>query len=124
MEKIEVRDELKNAYLNLVRSAQQMEGSIGAAEYRIFKMKNQRQQIDVDLKSWWDSVADEYKLDKTKDFYVDNDGAINQVERPPEAGDKPEQPIVEEIKDPDVGSPQPEEAPKDDKAGGTAADLT
>ncbi len=87
MEKIQPKEELKQEYLNLVRGAQQMEQSIGAADYRLYKMKEQRSQIDVELKGWWDKVAEEHKLDKGLDYYVDNDGAINQVERPaaPEA---------------------------------------
>ena len=129
MEKIQVNDALKEQYIGLVRGAQQMEQSIGAAEYRLYKMKKQREQVDVDLKTWWDSVAEEYKLDKAQDYYVDNDGNINQVERPeqpapvapvdPDA--KPD--VAEAVVQPEAPVEPPVEAP-DNKEGGTAADLT
>lgn len=122
MEKIQVKDELKEKYVALVRGAQSMEQSIGAAEYRIYKMKGQREQVDVDLKSWWDDVALEYKLDKGLDYYVDNDGAVNQVERPA-APAAPEAPVDPDVVAPEVKEEAPVEAPAD-TAGGTAADLT
>ena len=82
MEKIQVNDELKGQYLGLVKGAQSMESAIGAAQYRLHKLCEQRGMVDGDLKAWWEKVTEEYKLDKTKDFYVDGDGAINIVERP------------------------------------------
>ena len=96
MEKIQVNDELKGAYLGLVKSAQAMEAGIGAAQYRLYKLCEQRSNLDGDLKTWWENVAEVYSLDKTRDFYVDGDGAINVVDRP-EAPVAPAAPV-----DPDV----------------------
>ncbi len=123
MEKIQVNDTLKQEYKNLIGAAQQMEQSIGASEYRLFKIKQQREQVDVELKAWWDKVAEELKLDKSNDYYVDAEGAINQVE-------KPETPAApQEVVDTDAVAPAVEPAPEpevpgDNKEGGTAADLT
>ena len=146
MEKIQVKDELKQKYLGLVQGAQQMEQALGAAEYRVYKMKGQRSQIDVELKTWWDDVATEYKLDKGLDYYVDNEGNVNQTERPAPPVAPPEAPVAPV--DPDAAPVEtatneeaqamvdsgeatiPEEAvlpasaPEDNKEGGTAADLT
>jgi len=95
MEKIELREDLKGNYLEFIRSAQQLEQSIGSADYRIYKLKLQRAQIDAELKTWWDNIAKEYNLDQSLDYYVDNEGSINVVEKP-KAGGAP----IEEIKDP------------------------
>jgi len=120
MEKIQVKDELKQKYLGLVQGAQQMEQSIGSAEYRVYKMKEQRSQIDVELKTWWEGAAAEYKLDKGLDYYVDNEGNINQVEKPvaPEA---PKAPATPEVPQEAPASPVDKDAVNE---GGTAADLT
>ena len=95
MEKIQVNEELKGTYLGLVKSAQTIETGIGAAQYRLYKLCEQRALVDVDLKTWWENVSKTYSLDKTKDFYVDGDGAINIVERP-------EAPAAPAPVDPDV----------------------
>ena len=135
MEKIQVKDELKQKYLGLVQGAQQMEQSIGSAEYRVYKMKEQRSQIDVELKTWWEGAAAEYKLDKGLDYYVDNEGNINQVEKPaapaaPQAPAAPVETATNEEAQAMVDSGEatiPEEATvvdPDIKEGGTAADLT
>ena len=111
MEKIQVKEELKQEYLGLVRGAQTMEQSLGAAEYRVYKMKQQREQVDVDLKTWWDKVAEEHKLDKAQDYYVDNAGDINLVEKQPkESADTP--------------VPTAPAVDPDNKEGGTSEDLT
>lgn len=82
MEKIQVGEANRSIYQSLVRAAQQTENSMGNTLYKLSKITRQREQIDVELKSWWDRVADELGLDKTKDFYVDSDGTISMVERP------------------------------------------
>ena len=127
METIAVKDDLKELYINLVRSAQQMEQQIGAADYRLYKLKKQREQVDIDLKTWWDTVAEEYKLDKTQDYYVDNDGNINQVERPaqPAQPAEPVEPVVDKDSAPaEEPKPAEPEAPSaDPTVGGTVEDL-
>ena len=124
MEKIQVNDELKGQYLGLVKGAQAMESAIGAAQYRLYKLCEQRGSVDGDLKTWWEKVTEEYKLDKTKDFYVDGDGAINLVDRPtPQAPPTP--PVTEPVvaPEPEVGAPVVPEAPVDPDAE-TIEDLT
>lgn len=81
MEKIALNDISKKEYQNLIQTAQQIEVALGSAEYKVFKMKRQREQIDGDLKLWWDKVVGEYKLDQSKDYFVDNEGNINVVDR-------------------------------------------
>lgn len=121
MEKIQVKEELKQEYVGLVRAAQSMEQSIGASEYRLYKMKGQREQVDIDLKSWWDKVAEEYKLDKAQDYYVDNEGSINKVEKPAAPTAAPVAPVVDpDVVAPTVVDPVVEEA----KEAETVEDLT
>jgi len=107
MEKIVLRDELREDYRKLIQTAQNIENSLGSAYYKMAKMVSVREQVDADLKTWWEKVSEEYKIDKTKDYFVDQEGAINVVERPetPEAP-KPEAPAKEE-------EPK-EEAPKEE----------
>jgi len=78
MEQIQIREELKKEYTGLVSTAQQMEQTIGSTDYRIYKLKKQREEVDVALKAWWDGVAKEYTLDGSKDYYVDKVGEISQ----------------------------------------------
>jgi len=118
MEQIQIKDEQKKLYTDLVLTAQQIEQSIGSSDYRVYKLKKQREEIDVNLKTWWNGIAAEYKLDGGKDYYVDKDGAINQVDRPQQPG-QPAAPAAPKVKVPvdlDAIPTQPE-APTDDKAG-------
>ena len=112
MEKIQVNDELKGEYLGLVKGAQTMESAIGSAQYRLYKLCDQRGLIDGDLKAWWEKVTEEYKLDKTKDFYVDGDGAINIVERPEQQA-APAAPAAEAPVTPETPAEEPAETPVD-----------
>jgi len=145
MEKIQIKDQLKEDYKKLIGAAQSIESAIGSAYCKLNKMVDVRQQVDTDLKTWWDNVSEEYKIDKTKDYYVDNDGAINVVEKKEDIADAPVEPLVDP--DADVTTVTNEEAQamvdsgeakipaeaiveevpvedKDNKEGGTSADLT
>ena len=110
MEKIQISDQLKDDYKKLVQAAQNIEAAVGGAFCKINKMVEVRRQVDADLKGWWDKISEEYKIDKTKDYFVDAEGSINLAEKP--AGpETPAQPVA------DVDVPAPAE-------GETAADLT
>jgi len=127
MEKIQVNDELKGAYLSLVKSAQAMEAGIGAAQFRLYKLCEQRGTLDIDLKAWWEKVTEVYSLDKSKDFYVDGDGAINVVDRPEAPAAPAPEPVGANVEPASVVEPVeivPEpEAPVAD-APETVSDLT
>ena len=138
MEKIQVSDQLKDDYKKLIQAAQNIESAVGSAYIKLNKMIDVRKQVDVDLKTWWDKVAEEYGIDKSKDYFVDHDGAINVVEKPapkaPEAA-QAEEPKTEAPAEEEKPAETPEETPaedpapasapeEDNKEGGTTADLT
>ena len=77
MEKIQLKDERKNEYKKLIQTAQSIEAAVGGAYCKLNKMVDVRRQIDNDLKNWWDQVSEENKIDKTKDYFVDQNGDIN-----------------------------------------------
>ena len=114
MEKIQVSDQLRDDYKQLIQTAQNVESTIGSAYCKINKMVEVRKQIDIDLKAWWDKISIEYNIDKSKDYFIDQDGMVNLVDKPV----APEAPTV--VKD----APPVEEAPEDNKEGGSTADLT
>jgi len=118
MEKIQVNEELKGMYLGLVKGAQSTESALGAAQYRLYKLCEQRGNIDKDLKAWWEKVAEEYLLDKNNDYYVDGDGAVNLVDRPVPPTPPAAEPVV--APEPEVVAPV---APVDPDAE-TIKDLT
>lgn len=138
MEKIQVNEERKNEYLELVRSAQNIESAVGGAYCKLNKMVEARKNVDVELKGWWDKVAEEYNLDKSKDYFVDQDGVINVVERPaqtvpeggqdggaseaaPQEGDQGTNPEGQAPEgDQETSGPQED---VDNKEGGTVEDL-
>lgn len=140
MEKIQINDQFKEDYKKLIQAAQNIESAIGSAYCKLNKMVEVRRQVDTDLKAWWDSITEEYKIDTSKDYYVDNDGAINVVEKPAE-GDKTVKPLTdidaapaapaeavvkEEPKEEDLkkeAEEKEEEKKEDNKEGGTAEDL-
>ena len=128
MDKIQLTEEIKGQYMGLIQAAQQMENALGSATYKLYKLQNQRAEVDKDLKKWWDTTAAALNLDKTKDYFVDNDGMINIVERPQPPQTPPATP-TEEVKDPDVVEPKIAEPPieppvEDTKVGGTVESLT
>ena len=85
-------DEKKGQYMNLIKSAQDVEANIGSAEYRIHKLILLREDVDKALKGWWEAVIKELSLDTAKDYMVSKDGVVIEVEKP---GDKPVAPSVD-----------------------------
>jgi hypothetical protein len=124
MEQINVSKEYQDKYKELIKAAQNVEAGIGGAQFKLYKMNKMREQIDVDLKAWWDKVSEEYKIDKNKDYYVTNEGIINLVERPvaPKAPAAPADPD-KKPEAPAAPEAPKEAAPADNKEGGTAEDL-
>ena len=76
----------KVEYDKLLKAAQDVELNIGAAEYRKNKLVRMREQIDIDVKKWWDEVSVELKFDKDKDYMLGPDGTIKEVPRQQQAG--------------------------------------
>ena len=81
MEKIALKEEFKKEYQDFISAAQQSEAIIGSSEYKLFKMKRQREQIDGEIRQLWEKIVVEYSLDKNKDYFIDGDGNINLVDR-------------------------------------------
>jgi hypothetical protein len=69
----------KEQYYAMLKNAQDIEANIGSAQCRIYKLAKLREQIDVDLKSFWEELVKEFNLDTQKDFMIDLDGIIKEV---------------------------------------------
>jgi len=94
----------KVEYDKLVKAAQESEAAIGAAQYRVTKIIGMRAAVDVDIKKWWDSVSEELKFDKGKDYMLGADGTIKEVPRQPQQPAMPAQGDVSEAKPSMVGT--------------------
>jgi hypothetical protein len=68
-------------YTNLMGNAQQLEMTIGSSQYRLSKLVDMRKELDTTLKTWWDEVIKEMKLDDKRDYMITNDGLIKDVSK-------------------------------------------
>ena len=75
-------DDIKAQYSALLKSATEVESSIGSTQYRIHKLMLLREDVDKGLKVWWDSVIKELNLDPKKNYMVDAKGTLQLVEQP------------------------------------------
>ena len=74
-------EDKKKEYNTFLKSAQDIEMNIGAAQYRIHKMTLMREEVDRTIKSWWDAVISELGLDPKRDYMVNNSGVVVDVTR-------------------------------------------
>lgn len=77
---MKLNEEHQKTYKELIKAAQSIEASLGTAYYKLTKMAGVREQVDKDLKEWWEKITEEYKIDKTKSYYINQEGVINMVE--------------------------------------------
>lgn len=82
-----LEDVRKKQYSNLLQNTQQLEQTIGSTYYRITKLTDMRKELDATLKTWWDEVIAEMKLDANRDYMITADGVIQDVSK-----DKPSVP--------------------------------
>ena len=95
-------------YSTMLRTAQDLEMSIGSTQYRIYKLSKMREEIDIESKKWWDEILKEYSLDPNKDYMITPDGSIRDI-----------------VKEKDKTFVKPEEVKPEDnkKAGISVSDL-
>lgn len=72
-------DERKAQYSNMLKTAQDLEMTIGSSQYRIQKLLNMRADLDGGLKKWWDEVLKELALDPKLDYMITQEGSIREV---------------------------------------------
>ena len=71
----------KAEYDKMLRSAQDLEMSIGSNQYRIYKLTKMREDIDVAVKKWWDELLTELKIDSSKDYMI-SEGSVKEIVKP------------------------------------------
>jgi hypothetical protein len=74
-------EDRKQQYDQLLKSVQDMEMTIGSAQYRIYKLTKMREELDVAIKSWWDEILKQLNLDPKSDFMITKDGKVQEVAR-------------------------------------------
>lgn len=67
----------KETYTSLLKSAQEIEANIGSTQYRVHKFILLREDIDRNLKAWWDETIKELDLDPTNNYMVNKDGIVS-----------------------------------------------
>jgi len=140
MDQITMNDADKKQYTELITAAREIEQAIGTTYVRLTMMADTRKKLDADIKTWWDSVSETYKIDKSKDYFVTPDGVIKLSDKPavPEQAKGETDGGASEVKkeesnegESQEGSAKEESSPDtgntedvDNKEGGTATDLT
>jgi len=75
-------DEKKAIYESMLKSAQDVEATIGSTEYRVSRLIKMREDIDVSLKKWWDEVLVDMKLDPGLDYMITKEGTVKSLTEP------------------------------------------
>lgn len=84
-------DTRKAEYDQMVRSAQELEMTIGSTQLRVYKLLKMREDIDTGVKKWWEEVIKELSLENNRDYMI-SEGVIKDVTK-----DAPSQ-IIKESK--------------------------
>ena len=74
-------DVSRKKYEGLIKSAQDIESSMGNIYYRLSKFVLMRNDVDLGLKEFWADQIKEFNLDPAKDYMV-KDGKILDVSKP------------------------------------------
>lgn len=69
-------DDKKSIYESMLKSAQDLESTIGSTQYRVSRLIKMREEVDVTLKKWWDDVLTEMNLDPGCDYMITKEGTI------------------------------------------------
>jgi len=88
----DLAEDKKSMYASLVKSAQDVESTIGQTFYRIHKLTLMREEVDRGLKQWWESIIKDMGLDTKRDYMVTADGKLQEVFKP-----GAQRPAVEEV---------------------------
>lgn len=75
-------DDKKAVYESMLKSAQDIEATIGSTEYRISRLIKLREDIDVSLKKWWEEILVEMKLDPGIDYMITKEGTVKSLTEP------------------------------------------
>jgi hypothetical protein len=80
--KWQLTEEHKTQYDSMLKSAQELESTIGSTQYRIHKLTIMREDVDKALKIWWEQCLSSMELDPKKDYMITRDGMIEDVTKP------------------------------------------
>ncbi len=75
-------DARKAQYDSMIKTAQDLEATIGSAQVRMHKLISMRDEIDVTLKNWWEEILKELSLPQDRDYMVSRDGQIKDITKP------------------------------------------
>jgi hypothetical protein len=78
---VQLPEERKKQYDNMLKGIQDIESSIGSSQYRIHKLMNLREDLDRAIKGWWDDCLKDLSLDPKLDYMINKEGAIQDVPR-------------------------------------------
>jgi hypothetical protein len=118
-------DDKKVQYDRLLKGAQDLEMTIGSTQYRVAKLVDMRKEIDAAIKKWWDETIEQMNLDKSKDYMINREGVITQVEK----NAQPAQPTTTTVEQPAPKEDAPAQPTtpgspvEESKVGTNAADL-
>jgi hypothetical protein len=79
--KWKLTDTRQAEYSAMIKSAQDLESTIGSHTYRGYKLLDMRQNLDLSLRKWWEEVIKEMAIDPAKDYMIDSNGCIKEIPR-------------------------------------------
>ena len=72
-------DTRKSQYDSMIKSAQDLEATIGSSQVRVHKLLNMRDELDNSIKKWWEEVLKELNLSQDRDYMVSREGIIKDI---------------------------------------------
>jgi hypothetical protein len=108
-------DDKKSQYDGMLNGAQDLDRTIGSTQYRVHKLLDMRKELEDAIKKWWDSVIEDLKLDKDKDYMISREGTVKLVPKPGQPAPQPEAPVEQPVPGSVPGS--------DSNVGTNAAEL-
>ena len=78
----QVSEEKFKTYTALLKTAGDIESSLGSMAYRMKKLTDTRGEVDREFMILWDAIIKENELDPAQGYYISNDGKI-RLSNPP-----------------------------------------
>lgn len=72
-------EERYKQYSQALTSAQETEANLGSLTYKLYQLNASRASIDQFLKTWWDEILVEMKLDTKRNYMITREGVIQDV---------------------------------------------
>lgn len=76
-----LQDTRKAEYDAMLKSAQDLELSLGSTQYRLYKLNKVREDLDINVKKWWDEIIKEMQLDPKNDYMITQDGIVKSIDK-------------------------------------------